>query len=120
MIELIERTLVNGGNLETAKLTLLNQANEERLNRNAEIEHDYRIALLIRECLLTEPKGSSGYGCAKGVLNRLKEKYRDKASEKLLRSLKREEKRDLEVKKDNDSDERQQAAVTGTEEAVVS
>lgn len=92
MIELIERTLLDGGDLEQARLTLLNQANIERQRRNAEIEHDFRIASLIRECLVSEPKGTSGYAVAKGIMNRLKEQYRDRTAEKICRKIMKVEK----------------------------
>ncbi len=52
------------------------------------IEHDYHIAELIREALLSEPKGSAGYAVSKGIMNRLKEKYRDREGERLVRRLK--------------------------------
>ena len=87
MIEPFEQALINGGNLDDVRLTLLNQANIDRLSRNAQIEHDFRIATLIKECLLTEPKGSAGYAVSKGIMNRLKEKYRDTGSEKLCRKM---------------------------------
>ena len=93
MIELIERTLLNGGDLEEAKQVLLNQVNVERLQRNNAIEHDYRIAVLLKETMLTEPKGSIGYSVAKGVFNRLSEKYRNPANERIARKLRKEVKK---------------------------
>ena len=87
MLELFERTLVYGGDLETARQTLLNEANQERMNRNAVIEHDFKVALLLRECLMTEPRGTAGYAVAKGVINRIKEKYQDPEANKIIRKL---------------------------------
>ena len=87
MLELFEKTLVYGGDLETARQTLLNEANQERMNRNAMVEHDYKVALLIRECLMTEPRGTAGYAVAKGVMNRIKEKYQDPEANKIVRKL---------------------------------
>ena len=124
MIELIERTLLNGGDLEQVRLTLLNQANIERHNRNNQIEHDFKIATLVKECLLTEPKGSCGYGCAKGIMNRLQQQYRDRESEKLVRKLMKAEKTD-ERKEQGSNDqvnrEGEQAhnTGTGTEQAAI-
>ena len=79
MLELFEKTLVSGGDLEQARGTLLNQANIDHFETNQRIEHDFKIAVLVRECLTMEPKGSSGYACAKGIVNRLKGKYQNPA-----------------------------------------
>lgn len=90
MLEVFERTLADGGDLETAREHLITQANQERINAVSRIDHDYRIAVLLREALLTEPKGSGGYGVAKAVLNRLKKKYHDPEREKFLKKLRKE------------------------------
>lgn len=110
MIDLIEKTLAQGGDLEQVRSDLLNQANIDRTNRCNQIEHDYRIAVLIRECLLMEPKGTAGYAIAKGVMNRLHEQYREKTSPTLVRKLKKaaqEEpiKQEREVSKDDRTEE---------------
>lgn len=116
MIELFERTLIDGGDLEQAKMILLNQANNERISRNNQIEHDFKIAYLIRECLMTEPKGSSGYAVSKGIMNRLKGQYRDSDSEKTIRKLMRETKKERLVKKsDQVNREEEQTCCSGTE-----
>ena len=119
MIELIERTLANGGNLDDARQTLLNESNIERQNRNTIIEHDFKIAMLIRECLMTEPKGSSGYAVSKGIMNRLKEKYRDPDADKFLRkiykTIKDEERKEQQK---NDGEERQ-TGTSGIEESAI-
>ena len=119
MLELFERTLLNGGNLETAKQTLLNEANIERQSRNAIIEHDFRIALLIRECLMTEPKGSSGYAVSKGIMNRLREQYKDPDADKFTRKIYKTIK-DEERKEQQKSDgEERQTGTSGTEENAI-
>lgn len=122
MLELIERTLLNGGDLEQARQTLLNQANIDRQNRNNQIEHDFRIATLVMECLLTEPKGSCGYSCAKGIMNRLQQQYRDKENEKVIRKLfkdVREEERKEHCSNDQVNREEEQTCSTGTEQAII-
>lgn len=94
MIELFEKTLVKDGDLEQAKTVLLDEANNDRMNRVTQIEHDFRIAVLIKECLIMEPKGSSGYAVSKGIMHRLQEQYRDRESEKTIRKLLRETKKE--------------------------
>ena len=119
MIDVIEKTLLNGGDLEAVRINLLNQANNDRINRNAEIEHDYRIALLIQECLTREPKGSAGYSCAKGIMNRLKLKYTDTESQKVIRRLYKDvNKSTRKEQNENDSEERKQAETTNPETIV--
>lgn len=116
MIELFERTLVKCGDLETAKTVLLNEANNDRMNRITQIEHDYRIAMLIKECLIMEPKGSSGYAVSKGIMHRLQEKYRDRENEKTVRKLMRETKKEKAVKNsDQVNREEEQTCCSGTE-----
>lgn len=111
MIELIERTLLNGGNLEEARETLLNQANINRNNQWTQIEHDYKIARLIRECLLIEPKGSAGFSVSKGIISRLREKYRDPENEKIIKKLRKEA-------KEIDSENEAKQGRTGTENTI--
>lgn len=112
MLELFEKTLVSGGDLEQARGTLLNQANIDHFETNQQIEHDFKIAVLIRECLTMEPKGSSGYGCAKGILNRLKGKYQDpaviRAKAIIRKELKEAEKAAREENVKNDSIDEEQ------------
>jgi len=87
MIEEIERVLADGGDLELIRERLRNQAIIERDCRNAQIEHDYRIAVLIRETLQTEPRGTAGYSIAKAIIKRLRLKYEDPDTRSVKREL---------------------------------
>jgi hypothetical protein len=118
MIEQFERTLTTGGDLEQARQTLLTQANTDRMNRISEIEHDFRIATLVRECLLTEPKGTGGYAVAKGIMNRLHEQYRNRAAEKLCRQLLKDERKEA-LGDDENNGAAKSASITGTEPTLV-
>ena len=91
MLEQFERALVIGGDLEQARRTLLNEANAERAAKIQQIEHDFRVSVLLREIVTTEPKESAGFKAAKGTLKRLERKYRDPALKKLQRELLKEE-----------------------------
>ena len=117
MIELFEKTLLNGGSLEVARETLRQQATNEHVIRNNEIEHDYRVCTLIHECLITEPKGSAGLSVAKGIMTRLREQYRDREGEKLRRKLMQEVRKE---NKPHDGKTREQIEEPSGEETVIS
>lgn len=117
MIELFEKTLLNGGSLEVARETLRQQATNEHVIRNNEIEHDYRVCTLIHECLMTEPKGSAGLSVAKGIMTRLREQYRDREGEKLRRKLMQEVRKE---NKPHDGKTREQTEEPSGEETVIS
>ena len=116
LLEMFERGLVDGKDLERVRQDLLNQANADRLARVAEIEHDFKIATLVRECLLTEPKGSAGYAVSKGIMNRLNERYRDPVAESTIRKLRRE------ARKENRDDNKKgkSSESSGTEQTAIS
>lgn len=103
MIELFEKTLLDGGDLEQARRILMDQITNRTFEQRQVTEHDFRVATLVRECLINEPKGTPGYAVAKGIMSRLREKYQDPQSKRLARQLKRDvNKANREEQKDDD------------------
>ncbi len=75
------------GDLDKTRQNLLRKANEDKLQREAEIERDYKLCQLI-QFGLTLPRESPAYGISKGACNWYRRKYpQDDSLKKSIRKM---------------------------------